>query len=110
MGKYSYKMKHQGLKGQFRREINSFPSIFSVIGSVLSIFLGKIEELNPSERDIKVPIPVLTSQFTNTFHFLDWEKGKNIKITKFMIYEQLKRKKDYKNKIFKTPNALLIIY
>ena len=41
-------------------EIDTFPSIYFLIGRVLSIFRRKMDGRNPSEMDIKVLIPAPT--------------------------------------------------
>ena len=74
--KYSYRIKHQRLKCRLWREINTFTSIPSLIGRVLSIFRWKMDGPNQLERDNKVLIPASTSCLTNTILFLDWEKEK----------------------------------
>ena len=51
--KYFYKMQHQRLKCRFWCEINTFPSISSFIGRVLSI-RRKMDGPNSSQLDIKV--------------------------------------------------------
>ena len=66
---YSYKMQHQRLKCHFWREINTFPSIPSLIRRVFSIFRRKMDGPNPSELDINVLIPAATFHLINAAPF-----------------------------------------
>ena len=50
--------------------MNTFPSIFSLVELVFSIFRRQIDGPSPSEMDIKVLHPTPTSQFIKTASFL----------------------------------------
>ena len=71
--KYSYKIQHQRLKCQLWRGTNTFSSISSLMGHVLSIRRRKMDGPNPSEMDIKVPVNAPTSNLTNTTPFPNWK-------------------------------------
>ena len=54
----------KGKKYRLWREINTFPSISSLMDRVFSIFRQKRYASNPSEMDIKVVIPAPIQQIT----------------------------------------------
>ena len=54
-------------------EIYTFPSISFLRERIFSFFRRKMDRTNPSEMDIKLLIPALTSHFTKTAPFLNWK-------------------------------------
>ena len=94
--KYSRNKQHQRLKCQLWREINTFPSISSLIGRVFPIFRRKMDGHNPCETDIKVLISAMTFplQLEQYISIIGKTNISNPNIGKNEIWDKQKRKNE----------------